>query len=78
MKKQSYRLQKIAILNSEVLFYDTCGSNKDKNKKFIIDTITTNLKEGTEYSVVGGKFIYFPVAQFIGQIEIIKKLKEPQ
>lgn len=53
-------------------------SISDKNKKFIIDTITTNLKEGTEYSVVGGKFIYFPVAQFIGQIEIIKKLKEPK
>ena len=48
----------------------------DSDKKFIIDTIVNNLKTD-EVAVFGGKFITFPVAEWIAKVEIIKKLKMP-
>ena len=48
----------------------------DMDKKFIIDTIVDNLKTDN-IAVFGGKFITFPVANWIAKVEIIKKLKMP-
>lgn len=48
----------------------------DSDKKFIIDTIVNNLKTD-KIAVFGGKFITFPVAEWIAKVEIIKKLKMP-
>ena len=50
----------------------------DKNKHFIIEEITKNLKEGTPFTVNGGKFITFKVDKWIAKVEIIKKLSEPK
>lgn len=49
----------------------------DNDKKFIIDKITSNLKTDN-FVVSGGKYITFPIEDWIGKIEIIKKLKEPK
>ena len=48
----------------------------DTDKKFIIDTITSNLKTDN-FAINGGKFITFPVGSWIAKVEVIKKMKEP-
>jgi len=48
----------------------------DADKKFIIDTIVSNLKTD-KFAINGGKFITFPVENWIAKVEIIKKLKMP-
>ena len=48
----------------------------DKDKKFIINNIISNLKTNS-VAVFGGKFITFPVAKWIAKVEIVKKLKMP-
>lgn len=48
----------------------------DADKKFIIDTIISNLKTDN-YAINGGKYITFPVDKWIAKVEIIKKLKMP-
>lgn len=49
------------------------------DKEFIINTIIENLKCKKEDIVVnGGKFITFPVHEWIAKVEIVKKLKEPK
>ena len=50
--------------------------NLDNDKKFIIDTIVNNLTTDN-YVVFGGKYITFPVAQWIAKVEIIKKMSMP-
>lgn len=56
------------------------GSNDnhaiDNDKKYIIDTIVNNLKTD-KIAVFGGKYVTFPIDQWIAKIEIIKKLKVP-
>ena len=51
---------------------------RDKNKVYIIDKIVSNLKDGTEYTISGGKFICFPVLDWIDKDEIIAKRSMPQ
>ena len=48
----------------------------DEDKAFIIDNIVNNLKT-QNYAVFGGKYITFPVGEWIAKVEIIKKLKMP-
>lgn len=48
----------------------------DKDKEFIIKNIIDNLKTDN-IAVFGGKFITFPVANWIAKVEIVKKLKMP-
>ena len=56
------------------------GSNDnhtvDNDKKYIIDNIVNNLKTNN-IAIFGGKYITFPIGQWIAKIEIIKKLKMP-
>lgn len=46
------------------------------DKEFIINTIVDNLN--CEAIVSGGKFITFPVKEWIAKVEIVKKNKEPK
>lgn len=48
----------------------------DKNKLFIVEEITKNLK--SNFTVNGGKFITFELDGYIAKIEIIKKMAEPR
>ena len=48
----------------------------DEDKAFIINNIVNNLKT-QNYAVFGGKYITFPVGEWIAKVEIIKKLKMP-
>ena len=48
----------------------------DMEKNFIINTIVKNLKTDN-VAIFGGKYITFPVAEWIAKVEIIKKLKMP-
>lgn len=63
--------------------YKECKSMLDNDnhkftndKEFIIKTIVDNLK--CKATINGGKFITFPVHNWIAKVEIIKKLKEPK
>ena len=57
------------------------GSNDnhaiDNDKKYIIDTIANNLKTD-EVVIFGGKYITFPIGQWVAKVEIIKKKVEPK
>jgi len=48
----------------------------DKDKQFIINNIVNNLKID-DVAIFGGKYITFPVKEWIAKVEIIKKLKMP-
>ena len=48
----------------------------DKNKLFIVEEITKNLKNN--FTVNGGKFITFELDSYIAKVEIIKKMAEPK
>ena len=48
----------------------------DKNKLFIVEEITKNLKN--DFTVNGGKFITFVLDGYIAKVEIIKKMAEPK
>ena len=48
----------------------------DKNKLFIVEEITKNLKN--TFTVNGGKFITFELDGYIAKVEIIKKMAEPK
>ena len=88
--KRKYSLEGNGIFNLlyinnkiyEVKYGKTTSMLKPDNhkftddKEFIINTIVDNLKCDT--IVNGGKFITFPVDQWIAKVEIIKKLKEPK
>ena len=49
----------------------------DNDKKYIIDTIVNNLKTD-KIAIFGGKYITFPIGQWIAKVEIIKKKAEPK
>ena len=49
----------------------------DNDKKYIIDTIINNLKTD-KIAIFGGKYITFPISQWIAKVEIIKKKAEPK
>ena len=49
----------------------------DKNKELIIKSIIENFKNIKEYSINSGKYITFTIGDWIGKIEVIKKIKEP-
>ena len=53
------------------------NSKIDKDKEFIIRNIVNNLKTD-KVAVFGGKYITFPVANWIAKVEIVKKLKMPE
>ena len=48
----------------------------DKNKLFIVEEITKNLKNN--FTVNSGKFITFELDGYIAKVEIIKKMAEPK
>ena len=48
----------------------------DKNKLFIVEEITKNLKNN--FTINGGKFITFELDGYIAKVEIIKKMAEPK
>ena len=49
------------------------------DKEFIVTTIVNNLKcDKSKIVVNGGKFITFPIQEWIAKVEIVKKLKEPK
>ena len=50
----------------------------DKNKEKIIKSIIENFENVKEYSISGGKFITFPIDNFIAKVEIIQKRTEPK
>lgn len=52
--------------------------NFTDNKEFILTTIVNNLKHPDEAVINGGKFITFPIGEWVAKVEVIKKLKEPQ
>ena len=66
--------------------YKQCKSNLQNDnhkftddKEFIVTTIVNNLKcDKSKIVVNGGKFITFPVQEWIAKVEIVKKLKEPK
>ena len=49
----------------------------DAEKGYIISQITKNLKT-QDVTISGGKFITFPVQEWIAKVEIVKKIKEPK
>ena len=57
------------------------GSNDthkiDNDKKYIIDNIINNLKTNN-IAIFGGKYITFPIGQWVAKVEIIKKKAEPK
>lgn len=59
---------------TSMLKADNHAGTVDKN--FIMNTIVNNLS--CEVIVNGGKFITFPVKNWIAKVEIIKKVKEPK
>lgn len=61
----------------KMLINDGKSAFRDSKKDEIVKTICDNLKEGTEYTVNSGKFISFKLGNYIAQIEIVKKTKEP-
>lgn len=89
--KRKYSLEGNGIYNLlyidnkiyEIKFTETknllANDNKkftDKNKEFIVNEITANLKN--EFTVNGGKFITFVLDGYIAKVEIIKKMAEPK
>lgn len=50
----------------------------DKNKEKIIKSIVENFENVKEYSINGGKFITFPIDNFIAKVEVIQKRAEPK
>ena len=89
--KRKYSLEGNGIYNLlyidnkiyEIKFTETksllANDNKkftDKNKLFIVEEITKNLKNN--FTVNGGKFITFELDGYIAKVEIIKKMAEPR
>ena len=89
--KRKYSLEGNGIFNLlyidnkiyEIKFTETksllVNDNKkftDKNKLFIVEEITKNLKNN--FTINGGKFITFELDGYIAKVEIIKKMAEPK
>lgn len=71
------KIYEIKYTETRTMMTNNLKEASDKNKKFIIDKIVSNLQADTSYSIANGKFITFPVAQFFAKVEIIKKMREP-
>lgn len=91
--KRKYSLEgngifNLLYLNNKIyeIKYNQCKSNLQNDnhkytddKEFIITTIVNNLKcDRNKIIINGGKFITFPVQQWIVKVEVIKKLSEPK
>lgn len=63
----------------KMLINDNKKALRDATKDFIVEKICKVLQENNiEYATNSGKFISFKLNKYIAQIEIIKKLKEPE
>lgn len=91
--KRKYSLEgngiyNLLYINGKIydVVYKQCKSNLQNDnhkftddKEFIITTIVSNLKCDKDKIIInGGKFITFPVAEWLAKVEIVKKLKEPK
>ena len=91
--KRKYSLEgngiyNLLYINGKIydVVYKQCKSNLQNDnhkftddKEFIITTIVNNLKcDKSKIVVNGGKFITFPIQEWIAKVEIVKKLKEPK
>jgi len=61
---------------TKMLENDGKSAFRDSTKDEIVKNICDNLKD-TEYTINSGKFISLKLGKYIGQIEIVKKTKEP-